>query len=135
MFTLNKFYFLTPISFLAILISGCSVFMAANQPNKKDIDLFKTGTPRVMLIAEFGPPFATEMKDGKKVEIFKFTQGYSTGARAGRAFVHGVADVMTLGLWEIVGTPTESIFSGDEVAFEVSYDENDRVEKIVVLKK
>lgn len=109
--------------------------MAANQPSKKNIDLFRVGTPRVMLLAEFGPPFISEIKDGKKVEIFKFTQGYSTGAKAGRAVFHGVADVLTLGLWEVVGTPTESIFNGNEVVFEVSYDENDRVEQIVALKK
>jgi hypothetical protein len=42
---------------------------------------------------------------------------------------------VTLGLWEIVGTPTEAVFSGDELAFEVSYDEQDRVEQVTVLKK
>lgn len=32
--------------------------------------------------------------------VFKFVlQGYSTGAKAGRALFLGAADVMTLGLW------------------------------------
>jgi hypothetical protein len=37
------------------------------------------------------------------------------GAKAGRALVHGAADVATFGLWDVVGTPTGAIFSGDEI--------------------
>jgi len=109
--------------------------MAAKQPGTKDIDLFRAGTSRSMLLAEFGAPTVSELRDGKKFEIYKFIQGYSTGVKAGRALFHGAADVVTLGLWEIVGTPTESAFSGNELAYEVSYDENDRVDQVIVLKK
>jgi hypothetical protein len=76
-----------------------------------------------------------EVKDGKKHEIYKFVQGYSGGAKAGRAFFHGAADVVTLGLWEVVGTPTESVFSGDEQAYEVEYDDADRIALVILLKK
>lgn len=113
--------------------SGCSVFMAAKQPGLKNVALFKAGTPRSLLLAEFGSP-VSDLRDGKKYEIFAFRQGYSTGAKAGRAFFHGAADVMTLGLWEIIGTPTESIFNGNEMAFEVSYDENNKIDQVVALK-
>jgi hypothetical protein len=34
---------------------------------------------------------------------------------------------------EVVGTPTESIFTGEKVAYEVTYAENDKVEKVVTL--
>jgi hypothetical protein len=120
---------------LLALLSGCSVFMAAKQPDAKDVDLFKVGTPRSMLLAEFGPPMHSEIKDSEKHEIFKFKQGYSAGAKAGRAVFHGAADVLTCGLWEVVGTPTEGAFSGDEMAFEVVYDQEDRVKLVVGLKK
>jgi hypothetical protein len=43
--------------------------------------------------------------------------------------------VVTLGLWEVVGTPAEAVFSGDEMAFQVSYDKDDRVDQVTVLKK
>lgn len=115
--------------------SGCAVFMAAKQPDKKNVDLFRVGTPRSMLLGEFGPPVVSETRDGKKHEIFKFIQGYSMGAKAGRALFHGAADVMTLGLWEVVGTPTEAVFSGDEMAYEVSYDQDDRIDQVIALKK
>ncbi len=116
-------------------IPGCSVYMAAKQPSAKNIELFKVGTPRSMILAEFGLPTVSEVRDGKKYEIYKFVQGYSSGAKAGRAVFHGAADVLTLGLWEVVGTPTESIFSGDEMAYEIRYDENDRIDQVTVLKK
>ncbi len=77
------------------LSSGCAVFMAAKQPDKRNVDLFKIGTPRSMLLAEFGMPTVSEIRDGKKHEIYKFIQGYSVGAKAGRAVFHGAADVLT----------------------------------------
>jgi len=120
---------------LAISISGCSVFMAAKQPVKKDISLFEVGVPRTTLIAEYGAPIISEYKNDKKLEIFKFVQGYSTGAKVGRAVFHGAADVVTLGLWELVGIPTEITFSGDEMAYLVKYDENELVDEVIPIKK
>jgi len=117
-----------------ILTSGCSVFMAAKQPSKKDVSVFKVGNPRALILAEFGLPLITEEKNGKKVEIFKFIQGYSAGTKAGRAVLHGTADVLTLGLWEVVGTPAEGAFSGDDMAYQVTYDEDERISEVVLLK-
>ena len=123
------------LALIMITISGCSVFMAAKQPVKKDISLFEVGVPRTTLIAEYGAPILSENKNEKKIEIFKFIQGYSTGAKVGRAFFHGAADVVTLGLWELIGIPTEITFSGDELAYLVRYDENDLVDEVIPIKK
>jgi len=126
------------VSLFALLVIpnfGCSVFMAAKQPSEKNVDLFKVGTPRSMLLAEFGSPTVTEVRNDKKSEVFKFVQGYSSGVKAGRAFFHGAADVVTFGLWEVVGTPTEAVFSGDEMAYQVTYDDKDKIDQVTVLKK
>jgi hypothetical protein len=48
---------------------------------------------------------------------------------------HGVADFFTLGLWEVVATPTESMLSGDEMAFQVRYDGDERIDEVVPLKQ
>ncbi|MBY0484244.1 hypothetical protein [Nitrosomonas sp.] len=136
MISLRKFIFSAALSaVLAISVSGCSVFMAAKQPEKKDISLLKEGVSRAVLISEFGAPVVSEYKNDKRFEIFKFVQGYSTGAKAGRAFFHGAASVATLGLWELVGTPAEITFNGDEMAFQVSYDENDLVDEVKLITK
>ena len=136
MISLRKFIFSAALSaVLAISVSGCSVFMAGKQPEKKDISLLKEGVSRAVLISEFGAPVVSEYKNDKRFEIFKFVQGYSTGAKAGRAFFHGAASVATLGLWELVGTPAEITFNGDEMAFQVSYDENDLVDEVKLITK
>ena len=113
---------------------GCAPYMAATQPSAKNIDLFKVGTPRNALLAEFGAPAVTEVRNGRQHEVFRFVQGYSTAARTGRALLHGVADVATFFLWEVVGTPGEAIFSGDEMAYDVTYDKDDVVDQVTVLK-
>jgi len=117
----------------AFILNGCSVYMAAHQPSEKNVDLFKIGTPKSFLVAEFGQPTSTEMRDGKKYDIYRFTQGYSGGAKAGRAFAEGVADVFTLGIAEVITTPVETIADGNLVAYEVSYDKNDLVDQVILL--
>lgn len=118
---------------VTFLLTGCSVYMAANQPPAKNVDLFKVGTPRSALLAEFGYPTSTETRDGKKYDIYRFTQGYSGGAKAARAVGHGVASVLTLGLWEVIGTPIEAVNSGDLTAYEVGYGNDDRVDVVITL--
>ena len=128
-----KFAKLGLIAFLSFILSGCSVYMAAHQPSEKNVDLFKIGTPKSFLVAEFGQPTSTEIRDGKKYDIYRFTQGYSGGAKAGRAFAEGVADVFTLGIAEVITTPVETIADGNLVAYEVSYDKNDLVDQVILL--
>jgi hypothetical protein len=123
------------LSVLAIGASGCSVVMAAKQPSKKDVGLLTVGMPRNLVLAELGQPIDTETKNGKRVEVYSFVQGYGKGTRVGRSIAHGTADVLTLGLWEAVGTPTEAAFNGTRVAYEVTYDSSDKVELVVPLKR
>jgi len=120
---------------VGVVTSGCAVVMAAKQPSKKEVGLLTPGVPRNLLLAELGQPVATETRAGKRVEVYSFVQGYSKGARVSRSIAHGAADVLTFGLWEAIGTPTEATFDGTRVAYEVTYDASDRVEQVVVLKK
>ncbi len=55
--------------FFTLQISGCSVYMASQQPDKKDVSLFKKGTPRSLLLGEFGYPTAQTEHDGKVWDI------------------------------------------------------------------
>lgn len=114
---------------------GCSVVMAAKQPPKRNLGILKPGTSRGLVLAELGQPMATETRDSHKVDVFAFTQGYSKPAKAGRTVFHGVADVLTLGLWEVVGTPTEAVFDGQRMSLEVTYDEHEKVIKVIDLQR
>ena len=116
-------------------ITGCSVFMAAKQPEKKDTKMLAVGVPRAVILAEFGAPVSTVKNGDETVDIFSFKQGYGKAAKFGRMTFHGVADVATLGLWEIIGTPVESGFDGNNIAYQITYDQNDNVKTVVQLKK
>ncbi len=117
-----------------VVLSGCSVVMAIRQPEKKDLSVLSPGNPRALVIAQLGGPEHTEMIGGRRIDYFNFTQGYSKSAKISRATFHTVADVFSLGLWEIVGTPTEAIFDGTPVAFRVTYNERVGVDEVIVLK-
>lgn len=117
-----------------LLTMNCSVFMAANQPDKKDFHVLDRGTPRDQVIAELGIPAYSKVEEGRKCDVFAFVQGYSKGAKVGRAVFHGAADVFTLGLWEVAGTPIEVVADGNEVKLEVFYDANETVERVNVIK-
>ena len=127
--------FLLVIGCLASLtmLSGCSVFMAAKQPPKKDLSVLKKGTARNEVIAELGSPEWSEKVEGKTTDVFSFRQGYSKGAKVGRAAFHGVADVFSFGLWEVIGTPVEAIADGEQIKLQIKYDEDDRVNEVTYL--
>ena len=101
--------------------------MASNQSSKKNLNVLNTGTSRNYVIAEFGAPVVSENRNGDRVEIYTFQQGYSKWAKAGRVLGHGVADVASIGLWEVLGTPAESYFNGKKLSYEITFDQADAV--------
>ena len=48
---------------------------------------------------------------------------------AGRAIGHGVADLLTLGAWELVGTPVEAV-QGDKYRLTIAYDKDNKAKTI-----
>jgi outer membrane protein assembly factor BamE (lipoprotein component of BamABCDE complex) len=134
-FLFNKILSASVLALCAcLLLSSCAVVKATNQPDRKDLSVLRPGTDRARVIAELGKPVHSETKNGHKSDIFNFVQGYSKTNKTLRALGHGVADVYTLGLWEVVGTPIEGVASGNRVEVVVNYDNHDQVSKIKVLK-
>src|ERR1700749_1418432 len=88
------------LSAVAAAVSGCAALKATQQPGKKDLGVLNQGMPRTHVIAELGAPLWSDERDGDIVDVFAFRQGYSKGVKAGRALIHGAADVATFGLWE-----------------------------------
>lgn len=106
--------------------------MAANQPGKKDVHAIVPGSPQSLVRAELGTPVWCGKEDHSYVEIYHFTQGYSKGAKAATAVLFGAADVCTLGLWEVAGTPIEALASGTKMTVKVIYDHTMHVRKVIV---
>lgn len=131
----KKYFFsLTGAVIVSMSLSSCAVVKATNQPGKKDLSVLNAHTPRSHVIAEIGRPVNTQVRNGKRTDIYSFVQGYTAGNKAARAIGHGVADVITFGLWEVAGTPLEGIANGRNVQVEVTYDKNEQVEKVNYIK-
>jgi hypothetical protein len=124
------------VALLAFLgwMNGCSVYMAARQPDQKNLHVLDKGTPRSYVISELGAPTYTKNEDGKSCDVLSFTQGYSKGAKVGRAVFHGAADILTFGLWEVAGTPIEAVADGTPIKVEVYYDEKNCVDFVKVIQ-
>lgn len=133
MFMFKRFSLLLSLIVLSSL-TGCAVVKATNQLTAKDLSVLNKNTPRATVIAEQGKPVMSEVKKGEQVDVFNFVQGYSQVAKTARALGHSVADVMTLGLWEVVGTPIEGVANGEVNQVEVHYNKKHRVSKVVALK-
>lgn len=113
--------------------SGCAVFMAMDQPEQKDLSVLAPGTPRGAVIAVVGPPKWTGEENGIRSDIFTFKEGSSQFAKLLRAGFHLSADAFTFGLWEPFGMLVEKQFTGPDIAVQVYYDGQDRVQTAKVL--
>jgi outer membrane protein assembly factor BamE (lipoprotein component of BamABCDE complex) len=115
-------------------LAGCAASKALKQPEKKDLSVLEAGTSRGAVVGELGKPYLSETQDGRNIDYYSFTQGYAETTKIARATLHGTASVVTLGLWEVFGNPTESFFDGTDVQLRVAYDRSGRVEAVEAMK-
>ncbi|KXO81704.1 hypothetical protein AYL20_14175 [Acinetobacter venetianus] len=108
-------------------LQGCAAVMASNQPHKKNLSVLEVGKHRNNVISELGAPITSETQNGERKEIYTFQQGYSKAARVSRTLWHTTADIATIGLWEIIGSPTEVYFNGEQLSYEVVFDDQDHI--------
>ena len=108
-------------------MTGCSVFMAATGNPAPDLSILRVGADRGAVELQLGQPVqvATNPSTGDTTAVYEYWTGDDPSA--GRAVFHGVMDVLTLGIWEAVGTPTEAIASGEKHTVTVFYGTSYRV--------
>ncbi len=97
---------------------------------KKDPNLgaIRTGTTRGEVELQLGSPVkSVTAPGGKRIDIYEYEIGNEPSA--GRAVGHGALDLLTLGLWEVVGTPIEAL-QGKKYEMTITYSQNDKVEAI-----
>lgn len=68
--TLFKFTVCTFLLINVLNTTGCSVFMAAKQPEKKDTKMLVVGVPRASVLSELGAPISTVRKGNETVDVF-----------------------------------------------------------------
>jgi len=113
-----------------LLLQSCSVGMALSGHKQRDISTFYVGADRLFVHGRTGfPDSSIQDKDGKWIDTYLIISGDEPSA--GRAIGYGALDVITLGLWEVIGTPLElAVGSEDHDRFEIFYDENDKIERL-----
>ncbi len=117
------------IGFCAIcsILMSCAVGMALHGKKEPNLGAIQVGQDRSLVIMNLGQPIQTIAEEGKRIDIFELQFGNEPSA--GRALGHGAMDVLTLGAWEVIGTPIEG-FSGSKQKLMIEYDENDKVKTI-----
>ncbi len=93
-----------------VLIAGCSVYMESNRPTPVNLAEYESGQGRESVIGRLGAPAgSTQYPGGDSCDLYRlYTKGYGTGGKVATALVESAADVFTLGLAEVVLTPTEA---------------------------
>lgn len=111
-----------------LCVTGCSVGMAMSGKQAPNLGAIQIGSPRGIVELQLGPPTRTMMNaDKTRTDIYQYEVGNESSA--GRAAGHAVMDLLTLGLWEIVGTPIEAS-QGDTFQLMVNYDSQDKVASV-----
>jgi hypothetical protein len=132
---LQTFLLILTMGTMLSLTTGCAAKKALEQPDKKDMSVLEKGTPRVTVIQEIGQPNHTQENNDRSItDTHSFLQGYTKISKVGRAIGHGVMDILTHGLWEIIGVPTENTTNGNQVDLEIKYDTLKLVEKVTYIK-
>jgi hypothetical protein len=113
-------------------LCGCSVGMALSGSPNPNLGAVKAGASRGEIEMHLGSPISsTQLEGGHRADLYQYEIGNEPSA--GRAAGHAVMDVLTLCLWEIVGTPIEAV-QGDKYTATVEYDENDKVIDLKTMK-
>ena len=118
------------ISFL-LFTPGCSAYKAMNQPDEKNLaTILAIGSDKDLVRAELGQPISYgKDSEGNETEVYSFVDGYNNATKSSRAMFHFAADVLTIGLWELVGNPIEGAYKGDKLTYRVTY-KNGKVSKV-----
>lgn len=109
-----------------VLIQGCSAIMAGKKQTRKDLSVLRIGGSRDDIVQVLGAPYmTTRTDDGGCKDIYKLVENAGTEETKTFAIVgHTAMDVVTLGLWEIVGTPLEIATQEEATVFILYYDAN-----------
>lgn len=110
------------------LLSSCSVMMAAKKEGVPLNHVQSCQTRAQLLATGVNLIDSCRLESGELMETYQVQKEKGS---ASRAFMHGLLDVSTCGLWEVVGTPIEAYSDQREYYFiRVIYDQNEVIRRI-----
>jgi hypothetical protein len=97
--------------FVLCLTSGCSVYMEATRPTPVDLAKFTPGESRLSVLEQVGAPVTTTKdRNGSTCDLeLLYITGYGAPVKVPLAILEGAADFFSIGLAEIILSPTESV--------------------------
>jgi len=127
---MKKIILILVLVLFPMLLQSCSVGMALSGNKQRDISTFYHGSDRSFVHAKTGLPDSSfQDKEGKWIDTYLIVTGDEPSA--GRAIGHGALDVITLGLWEVIGTPIEAVAGSEEYqSFIIHYDKDNKIERV-----
>lgn len=118
---------------LLSVLAGCATSRTAT---KKDINVFRPGVAREIVIDEVGAPVSTTTsRAGNTVDVFTFVQGTAPSGKPPRPVEPELAEeVELLALMEQSGRSPLSALTGKKLTVQVNYDGDLRVMDTVLLR-
>ena len=118
-------------------LAGCSAFMAGQRSTYKgDPNVIQVGADRMAVENTLGPPdMAVSVENGRTKVVYKIDpDAHSQAGRNSAIAWHIIADVFTLGLWEIVGTPAEVAAKDKFTTYLIYYSKEGKIEQVETVK-
>ncbi|MFU7500446.1 MULTISPECIES: hypothetical protein [unclassified Candidatus Tisiphia] len=120
---------------IMLILSSCSVYKAASNEGISVSDITKCQTKGCFLSHGMEIVDRHQEENGKYMETYR-AMARKSGLNYLRAAGHGVLDVVTLGVWEVAGTPVEGAISNNRgyITARVTYPykEAEKLEKIEI---
>lgn len=119
---------MTVVLGLASSMVACSPVMEAYRPDPVDMTQFKVGEPKLEVLKELGPPLASAKQGANSCDLYQlYIHGPASGGKAAIAAGEAVTDVFTLGLAEVIWTPTEVLTKNSKYPVTMCYDPDDKL--------
>jgi hypothetical protein len=115
---------------IVLLLPACSPIMAANRSSYRgDVGVIKEGVDRGTVIAELGEPdnFNKAENGGYEDKYTLDPDAHRTAVKVLTVIFHLGADLVTLCLWEVVGTPYELAVRDRLATYDLKYNENGKL--------
>lgn len=124
-----RFLLIGALLFVGIANGGCSAVLALTSPSGPDRSIVCAGSCREAVEQHLGKPCRTEVgESGERIDVYRY-KGLPT-TKGKRVAVHVIADILTMGLWELHGTMLEAVSRNDDNEVLIIYGEDDRVFKV-----
>ena len=108
-----------------LLLQGCSVIMAGKKQTRRNTKIIRVGEHRDIIVQTLGAPDMSATTGNGSKDIYKIVEKAGTdGSKFFAIAGHATMDVLTLGLWEIIGTPLELATQETPTSFILYYDQD-----------